>query len=173
MSIENWILKTAGEVGEMTQNEAYKTSKGREVKFSDEAYNELRARAQKGDLSPEQIEAVSQIEYLWDTIKVATARLHDQLEAPEQVEAATKPMPKAPEKVDEVVEEVKEEVPPAMPSGNKPANKLAPTIKEPETTKWKEIRFNKRSGTWQAVVTTRHTRNFETESEAIDFLKKA
>lgn len=50
---------------------------------------------------------------------------------------------------------------------------LPPKIKEPETTKWKEIRFNKRTGTWQVVITTRHVRNFLTENEAIDFTKKA
>lgn len=51
--------------------------------------------------------------------------------------------------------------------------KLPPKMKEPETTKWKEIRFNKRTGTWQTVITIRHTRNFLSEDEAVEFTKQA
>jgi len=164
-NIKNWIMKTAEELGEIVDDESYKTKDGRSISFHDEAYEELRKKATDGQLSDEVATAVSEIEFLLDTAKVATARILDKMETKE---GATKGIPASPA----AVEKDLKAVPPPLPSGKDPT-KIPGKIKEPETTKWKEIRFNKRTGTWQVVITTRHTRNFATEDEAIDFTRKA
>jgi len=66
-----------------------------------------------------------------------------------------------------------------MPSGAKLPEKknspgklpARPNREEPESTKWKEIRFNKKDGKWQIVTTTRVVRNYNSEDEALDAAK--
>ena len=167
MEIKNWILKTADDIGEVEEkedHEVYKTKDGRLIEFGDKVFEELRQKLIKGELSEEEQATVSEIEYLLDTAKVATARMLDNMGSPSDKEGATKTLPENPAEVGEV--------PPALPSKREPT-KIPPKIKEPETTKWKEIRFNKRTGSWQVVVTQRHTRNFASEDEAITYTRKA
>jgi len=109
-----------------------------------EAYEQLLAKKTEGTLKDEEVSALKEIEELLKVAITAAEQL-----AGVKKEAATPMFPKQKKDV------------------------LPPKIKEPETTKWKEIRFNKRTGTWQVVITTRHVRNFLTENEAIDFTKKA
>jgi len=165
MKLPSWIIKTAEDLGEIKEpvEEGFSTQDGHIVNFSDPLYHELLDKYGNQQLSDEQVAALEQVEYLRDLINVAVARLHDGAITKEAA-APSKPLSAVPD--------LPAEVPPTMPSGKQP--KVLPArIKEPETSKWKEIRFNKRTGTWQGVVSTRHVRNFNSEAEAVDFIKKA
>lgn len=169
MKIPNWISKVADE-GEVVKEE--KPEEHSEINFNSNDYGELC----KGELSPEKAAALEQVKELICFLNMVVDKLkrgddvaedHHPKEAPAMLKEAannTKQMPNLgpplPNPVKEDQGRGQKSLPPAK-------------IKEPETTKWKEIRFNKRTGTWQVVITTRHVRNFLSENEAIDFTKKA
>jgi hypothetical protein len=135
-------------------------------------------------------QVMEEVECLRDVMNTAVSQVNQKLEQPvvAKTAAPTKEKPKAKDNLDkpfdfgdarlteeapkEISEDDEDEEDKGLlpPSNNR---KLPPKMKEPETTKWKEIRFNKRTGTWQVVVTIRHTRNFLSEDEAVDFTKKA
>lgn len=160
MRIPSWILKTA----EKDDTPA--------ISFSDPAYDELFSKYKSGSLDDEAADAVEQIEYLRDVMNVAVSKL---LKGNSK-EAATKELPKDTPAADLPTPPARKEVPPPAPSGaTLPArenDKKKEKVPEPEATKWKEIRYNKRDGKWEAIVTTRSVRHFNTEDEAIDFTKK-
>jgi len=160
MKIPSWISKVASE------SEEEKTK----VNLQDPIYSELKEKVGEDE---DKLTALSEIDFLVNFANYAISQLAVQMGLIK--EAASKQMPSLPKLPPEMsVPEAREkitEVPPSLP-GDK-GGKLPGKIREPETTKWKEIRFNKRTGTWQTVVTTRHTRNFATENEAVEFTKKA
>lgn len=172
MSIPNWLKATIKESIEKAS-----------VNFSDATgtYEGLLELYSKGQLDEKAAQAVEEIQSLLNLIEDATGKLDREVAGLKKIAAppATAPisygdanvdklLKESPPMVPSPVDELKEEPKKAIPRG-----KLPPKIKQPETTKWKEIRFNKRTGTWQVVVTIRHTRNFLTENEAVDFTKKA
>ena len=152
MGIPHWIAKTAKEDGESPN-----------VNFSDSTYDKLLGLYNEGKLDNATAQIVEEVEYLRDVMNHTVSQIKDKMAiSKEAAPAPEKPM--APAK----------EVPPPSPSGAPLSKtKLEPRLKEPETTKWKEIRFNKRTGTWQCVITTRLTRNFLSEDAAVEFTKKA
>jgi hypothetical protein len=120
--------------------------------FNEEAYKALLAKASEGKFDESKTQALGEITELLKVVDNAVESLSNGL-----TKKAAPLMPPA-----------------SMPApAKKKKNVLPPKIKEPETSKWKEIKFNKRTGTWQVVVTQRHVRNFLSENEAIDFTKKA
>ena len=160
MSIPKWLTKTAVEEVEKSSG----------VNFSDPAYEKLLGLYNEGKLNEEDALRVEQLEYLRDIMNHTVSKMSISKEAKES--PATLPEKKPPQ--EPKVEKSIPEVPPPFSSGRPiEKSKLPPRVKEPETTKWKEIRFNKRTGTWQCVVTTRLTRNFLSENEAVEFTKKA
>lgn len=169
MAIPSWISKAAEEL-----------DKGKDalVNFSDHTYDKLVELYKGGKLDETSSALVEEMEELRGVLNHAVAQASEQiLSIKKEAAPAAPPKPKgkgedAP--FDFGDERLKEEMTPApaSPKGETPG-KLPARIKQPETTKWKEIRFNKRTGTWQVVVTIRHTRNFSTENEAVEFTKKA
>jgi hypothetical protein len=176
MAIPQWLTKTASEVKDATPN------------LSSPTWDEIVEQYKAGKLNPWSVQVVEEVLALLGVVDTAIAALQKQKDQPESLD---KPMDKkaAPTKEKEKAkpaddapfdfgdDRLKEEMTPekedkdVLPGSVN--RKLPPKMKEPETTKWKEIRFNKRTGTWQVVVTIRHTRNFLSEDEAVDFTKKA
>lgn len=174
MAIPEWINKTVNDSLE----------KNSKVNFSDETHSKLLAAVET--LPEADKETLEQISQLLGVINVAVGELGKKYLGDIKKEAAPRVPPAA----------VKVSPPPPLPAAKlqdadlgmgsgisepqkpmmskpKGPGKLPAKIKEPETTKWNEIRFNKRTGTWQVVITVRHTRNFLSENEAVDFTKKA
>lgn len=166
MSIPQWISKTAEEAVEPKVTDDAKLP----VNFQDKAYDQLLEMYSNGTLDEEASQIIEEVEFLRDVMNVAISNVKRKVLDKDVLKKEAKDAP--------VLDFSKstENVPPAMPSGRLPKSlpqRLSPKLKDPETTKWKEIRFNKRTGTWQAVVTTRSVKNFTIENEAIDFIKKA
>ena len=167
MSIPEWINKVAAD-----------NSLEKDSKFSDEIYTSL---LKNENLNEEQRETLDEISTLLDVCDVATKKLHENISGTIRKEAAPKLPPAASKAPETITDEDLGMTPDVAEALHKPKDdipkipgaKIPPKVKQPETTKWKEIRFNKRTGTWQTVVTIRHTRNFLTEDEAVDFTKKA
>ncbi len=158
MSIPKWLAKAAEECTEKLN-----------VNFSDPIYEKFLGLYNEGKLDEGAERVVEEIEYLRDVMNHAVAKLSLNKEAKEGAPADELSEPVKSDKTDKLLE-----VPPTPPSGKPVERKMLPgRVKEPETTKWKEIRFNKRTGTWQCVITTRMTRNFLSENEAVEFTKKA
>ncbi len=165
--IPEWIVSTA-------EAEGVDVSGYKNINLNDPVFQQLNDQYRKGSLSENDADAFEEIEYLRDVINVAVAKLSERMTSPEK-EAATKTLPDT-DKIDEVPDlpEEKAEVPPPLPSGkDTPERKktIIPGKGEPDTTKWKEVRFNKRAGKWQAVVTTRVVRNYDSEVAALDAAK--
>jgi hypothetical protein len=163
MAIPKWITATVNEVDKSTS-----------VDFMDDTYKKLLDMYKGGKLDDWASQVIEELECLRDVMNTAVSQVNQKLEG--GVDKTAAPASKAEAPFEFGDERLKEEMTPkkedtALPAS--PSRKLPPKIKEPETTKWKEIRFNKRTGTWQTVITIRHTRNFMTEAEAIDFTKKA
>jgi hypothetical protein len=159
MSIAPWIKKTAEEA----------EHKEAPVDFSDHYYAKLVDMYKQGKLDSWASQIVEEVEQLRDVMNSAISQVSCKLGLTKIAAAPVKDMPF--ELGDERLKEVP--TPKKLDKGEQPARRLPPKMKEPETTKWKEIRFNKRTGTWQTVVTIRHTRNFLSENEAVEFTKKA
>lgn len=158
MGIPQWLNKVAED------------HKDAPVDFSDSTYAKLVDMYKQGKLDGWASQVVEEVEQLRDVMNSAIAQVSTKLGLAKTAAPATTPAaPKKDIPFDIGDERLKEEPTKQLPG----TRKLPPKMKEPETTKWKEIRFNKRTGTWQTVVTIRHTRNFITESEAVDFTKKA
>lgn len=158
MTIPQWLSKVAEEHTESP------------VDFSDGTYARLVDMYKQGKLDAWASKVVEEVEQLRDVMNSAVSHVSAKLglvkvAAPIPAKVNT-PTPK--DGPLEVGDDRLREVPKIDPT-----RKLPPKMKEPETTKWKEIRFNKRTGTWQVVVTIRHTRNFMSENEAVEFTKKA
>jgi len=173
MGIPHWITKAANEAGD---------EKGASVNFMDETYKKLLDQYKGGKLDEWASQVVEEVELLRDVMNAAISQVNQKMTGVAKTAAPEKPKgPPASTKegpLDFGDERLKEEMtPPAEaptgPLSKTPTKKLLPKMKEPETTKWKEIRFNKRTGTWQTVVTIRHTRNFLSEDEAVEFTKRA
>lgn len=167
MGIPEWLTRTAKESIEKTS-----------VKFSDETFSRLLDKYQKGLLDAAASSAVEEILSLLGVIDNAVAKLDQNVSGLNK--AAKTESLTGDDRIDKLLEETPankapEPKPEAMPDAKTPApkGKIPAKIKQPETTKWKEIRFNKRTGTWQTVVTVRHSRNFLTEEEAVEFTKFA
>lgn len=158
MAIPQWIKKTAEEA-----------DKHDSINFADGTYNKLIDMYKSGALDEWASQIVEEVECLRSVMNNAVSEVSRKLGL---VKTAAPAAPAAPKEgpLDFGDERLKE-VP--APGATSPNRKMSPKMKEPETTKWKEIRFNKRTGTWQTVVTIRHVRNFMTEDEAVDFTKKA
>jgi hypothetical protein len=168
MAIPKWI------------EDAVHIEKNSKVNFSDEMHSKLKDAAKAGHLSEEALEALAQVEQMLgvaaDSVGVLCQRhLSDGAISKEAKPLPPPPPPPATSKVSPADMGMGPGLAePQKPMMSKPKpGKLPGRVKEPETTKWKEIRFNKRTGTWQVVVTIRHTRNFLSENEAVDFTKKA
>jgi len=180
MAIPSWLQKTASEVEEV------KDEKGPSVNFMDDTYKKLLDMYKGGKLDDWASQIMEEVECLRDVMNTAISQVNQKLE-PMAKTAAPKTKEKpfdfgdARLKEDVTPREEKEDAEEAEEDGDDEKTilpgtvnrKLPPKMKEPETTKWKEIRFNKRTGTWQVVVTIRHTRNFLSEDEAVDFTKQA
>ena len=175
--IPSWIIKTAND------------EKGTSVKLTDDTYKKLLDMYKGGKLDEWATQVMEEIECLLDVVNTAIDQVSQKLEGKPAVAKTASPAKekeKEKEKVEHTTpldfgderlkeemstEEEEEEEKRILPGTVN--RKLPPKMKEPETTKWKEIRFNKRTGTWQTVISIRHTRNFMTEDEAVDFTKKA
>lgn len=155
MAIPQWLNKVAED------------HKDAPVDFSDGTYAKLLDMYKQGKLDEWASGVVEEVEQLRDVMNSAIAQVSTKLELTKTAAPAAKPAKDLPFEIGD--ERLKEEKNP----GEAGVRRLPPKMKEPETTKWKEIRFNKRTGTWQVVVTIRHTRNFMSENEAVDFTKKA
>lgn len=158
MAIPQWLNKVAED------------HKDAPVDFSDGTYAKLLDLYKQGKLDAWASGVVEEVEQLRDVMNTAIAQVSTKLELTKTAAPAAVKEKPAKDMPFEVGDERLREVPKAEEGG---ARRLPPKMKEPETTKWKEIRFNKRTGTWQVVVTIRHTRNFMSENEAVDFTKKA
>ncbi len=150
-------------------NKAAKDHQDAPVDFSDGTYAKLIEMYKQGKLDEWASGVVEEVEQLRDVMNTAITQVSSKLgiakTAAPAVAEPKKPAKDLPFEIGD--ERLKEEPNPGI------NRKLPPKMKEPETTKWKEIRFNKRTGTWQVVVTIRHTRNFMSENEAVEFTKKA
>jgi len=158
MKIANWIFKAAAD-----------ESREQSINLTDAAYEDLLTQYHEGKLDDVDADTLEEIEFLRDLINVAATKLIRGTTK----EAAPKPLPNK-KPGDETVMRTVEKVPPPLPSGATfPERKKLPgKSPEPEATKWKEIRFNKREGKWQVIVSLRTVRNFNTEEEALDYAKK-
>lgn len=168
--IPDWINRAADEIGPI--------NKDAKVNFSDETHSKLLKLHQEGKLDPWAKEALEEIETLRGVMNEAVLQVDKKLAQPMTKEAKVPPAPPKKAEVEAPLdfgdERLKEEMTPALDEKGKEVERLPATkVKQPETTKWKEIRFNKRTGTWQTTVTIRHTRNFMSENEAVEFAKKA
>jgi hypothetical protein len=172
MAIPQWITKTANEVSDAASNVTSST------------WEHILELQKAGKLPEHLAQAAEEIQSLLTLIDHAVVEIDKGMgEKPmtKMAAPATKEKPKEKEGPldfgDERLlekgpeEDDDEEEKPTLPGTVN--RKLPPKMKEPETTKWKEIRFNKRTGTWQTVITIRHTRNFLSEDEAVEFTKKA
>ena len=151
--ISEWILKTAEEAEKSV------------VDLSDPKYKELCEKYEKDQLTAKEAGAFEEIEYLRDLVNVVATKILNGLCTDK--EAAKPPSP----------EPSKKEVPPPMASGKEMAQKpkvlpAMPGNTEPQVTRWKEVRFNKKDGKWQTVLSERTVNNFNTEDEALEFLGK-
>ena len=173
MAIPQWITKTANEVKDAASN------------VTSPAWEGLVEKYKAGTLDQWGTQVVEEVLSLLGVIDSAITELEKKVgekpamakialaETPDKKKSKEKEGPfdfgdeRLVEKGPEEVEEDKEVLPGAV------NRKLPPKMKEPDTTKWQEIRFNKRTGTWQTVITIRHTRNFMTKDEAVEFTKKA
>lgn len=165
MAIPQWVKKVA--------EEAHKDT----VNFTDSTYDKLVDMYKSGKLDDWASQVVEEVEQLRDVMNTAISQVSNKLllkEAAPKTALKTAPMKELPFDIgDNRLKEIPD-VPLKLNTPETGTNrKLPPKMKQPETTKWKEIRFNKRTGTWQVVVTIRHTRNFMSENEAVDFTKKA
>jgi hypothetical protein len=169
MGIPKWLSKAAEE------------AEPKKPSFTNEIWEKILSLSDGGKLDDSLTEFVEEMKSLKDLMDTALGKLTEQAAITKQAKAPELPKSKEePEHLkltpeEERINKLINEVPPSAPKETNPSGrkKLAPRLKEPETTKWKEIRFNKRTGTWQVVVTIRHTRNFMSENDAIDFTKKA
>jgi len=163
MAIPQWLRKAAEEAGH----------KDAPVDFSDGTYAKLIEMYKSGKLDNWASGVIEEVEQLRDVMNSAVSQVSSKLGLTKIALKDGGPMAK--DAPFEIGDERLKEVPtaPKPKAGEEPSRRLPPKMKEPETTKWKEIRFNKRTGTWQVVVTIRHTRNFMSENEAVDFTKKA
>jgi len=143
MGIPNWIIKVADTKVDNL--------------FPEDEYKNLLQKYDQGNLSGEEADALEEIAYLLHIIKTAVSKLVSPIK-----EAA------APESTPS-----KEVVPPATLPKVLPDRKVLPgKTPEPSSTKWKEIRYNKRDGKWQIITSIRTVRNFNSEEEALEFGKK-
>lgn len=166
MPIPEWLTKVAAE------------AKDSSVDFMDARYADLLNKLKEGKLDDTTASAVDEIEQLRGVINQAVSKLTGTMHKEAKTPLKTSPTDDdySPEamKLTPDEEKVNKLIADSPEVADKPKpGKLPAKIKQPETTKWKEIRFNKRTGTWQVVVTIRHTRNFLSENEAVDFTKKA
>lgn len=158
MPISEWLLKVAAE------------SKDGSVDFMDERYADLLNRLKEGKLDDTTASVVNEIEQLRGVINAAVSKLTGTLHKEAKAPAAEPTL--TPDELQ--AQDLIADAPEVPPKETKPSTgKIPAKIKQPETTKWKEIRFNKRTGTWQVIVTIRHSRNFLSENDAVDFTKKA
>ena len=173
MGIPNWVRTALKESIEKTS-----------VEFSDATgtLDQLLDLYARGQLDEKSAAAVEEIKTLLNLVENATEKLGKTVGGLSKI-AKDEPISFGDKNVDNLLKESPPMVPspaetaaPALAPGKDKApskGKLPAKIKQPETTKWKEIRFNKRTGTWQVIVTIRHSRNFLTENDAVDFTKKA
>lgn len=164
MPIPEWLSKVAAE------------AKDSSVDFMDARYADLLNKLKEGKLDDTTASVVDEIEQLRGVINAAVSKLtgtmHKEAKAPVAEPPAMKLTPDE-QQAQALIADSPEDAPPKDLDGKPKPGKIPAKVKQPETTKWKEIRFNKRTGTWQVVVTIRHTRNFLSENEAVDFTKKA
>jgi len=117
--------------------------------FPEKDYKDLLSKYKKGELKEVEASAVEEITYLLQIINSVIPKLINS-----KIEAA-------------------ETLRDSLPAEKLPERKILPGKQpEPSSTKWKEIRFNKKDSKWQVISNVRTVRNFNSEEEALEFAKK-
>lgn len=167
MPIPDWLSKVAEDI--TAESSTYKT----------------RIEKLKADAHAQHAEALEEAEQLADLLDAVLNKIEGIHKEAKDVQPTAKvtPAPKSTsetfkltpeeEQAQELIADAPEVPPKTLDLGKGSKGKVPAKIKQPETTKWKEIRFNKRTGTWQVIVTIRHSRNFLSENDAVEFTKKA
>lgn len=166
MSIPKWITDAAEKAPQIS-TKGYQVSNGPSINFDDPLYAELYSKYITGQLDEADATAIDEIEFLRGVANQATAKLlstmQNKLSADKKKEEkpeAKEPAPEAPAKNE------KEDPTPKLDTGRGEGK-----LPEPSVSKWKECRWNERLECFQGITTERSVMNFNSEEEALNYLK--